>query len=172
MAIKHAFTSPKADGADTTLVRPANWNADHIGRGSMANMPDGASGLVLTAQGAGVDPVYAAGGGGGPRNKGRIWIAHGDNIITLPNAHPDANYHAFCNIYLPAMGGITTRGPTHTNPMTITTIAESGTRLKVRLHGGYGFTSCGYITAVVGTTERFDDVANTHTARAVGRAHV
>jgi len=50
MAIKHAFTSPKADGADTTLVRPVDWNADHVGRGSMANMPDGTSGLVLTAQ--------------------------------------------------------------------------------------------------------------------------
>ena len=59
MAIKHAFTSSKADGADTTLVRPANWNADHVGRGSMANMPDGTSGLVLTAQGVGVDPAYA-----------------------------------------------------------------------------------------------------------------
>ena len=31
---------------------------------------------------------------------------------------------------------------------------------------GYGFTSCGYTTANVGTTERFDDVANTQTARA------
>ena len=70
MAIKHAFTSPKADGADTTLVRPANWNADHIGRGSMANMPDGTSGLVLTAQGVGVDPAYAAGGGGGQETEG------------------------------------------------------------------------------------------------------
>jgi hypothetical protein len=30
---------------------------------------------------------------------------------------------------------------------------------------GYGFTSCGYITGNLGTTERFDDVANTHTAR-------
>jgi len=59
MAIKHAFTSPKADGADTTLVRPVDWNADHIGRGSMANMPDGTSGLVFTAQGVGVDPAYA-----------------------------------------------------------------------------------------------------------------
>ena len=29
----------------------------------MPRMPDGASGLVLTAQGAGVDPAYAAGGG-------------------------------------------------------------------------------------------------------------
>jgi len=31
MAIKHAFTSAKDDGADTTLVRPSNWNADHTG---------------------------------------------------------------------------------------------------------------------------------------------
>lgn len=30
MALRHAFTSPKADGGDTTLVRPSNWNADHV----------------------------------------------------------------------------------------------------------------------------------------------
>jgi len=30
MAIKHAFVSPKSDGADDTLVRPSNWNADHV----------------------------------------------------------------------------------------------------------------------------------------------
>lgn len=29
MAIKHPFTSAKADGGDTTLVQPSNWNADH-----------------------------------------------------------------------------------------------------------------------------------------------
>ena len=29
MSIKHAFVSAKADGADTTLVRPSNWNAAH-----------------------------------------------------------------------------------------------------------------------------------------------
>ena len=67
MAIKHAFTSSKADGSDATIVRPIDWNADHVGRGSMANMPDGTSGLVLTAQGAGVDPAYVAGGGGGSK---------------------------------------------------------------------------------------------------------
>ncbi len=31
MPIKHTFTSPKSDGADTTLVRPSDWNADHSG---------------------------------------------------------------------------------------------------------------------------------------------
>lgn len=29
MPIKHAFTSAKSDGADATLVRASNWNADH-----------------------------------------------------------------------------------------------------------------------------------------------
>ena len=29
MSIKHAFESAKADGADATLVRPSNWNAEH-----------------------------------------------------------------------------------------------------------------------------------------------
>lgn len=29
MPIKHAFTNPKADGADATIARPSDWNADH-----------------------------------------------------------------------------------------------------------------------------------------------
>lgn len=29
VAVKHTFVSSVADGADTTLVRPSNWNADH-----------------------------------------------------------------------------------------------------------------------------------------------
>lgn len=29
MAVKHAFTSAVADGADNTLVQPSDWNADH-----------------------------------------------------------------------------------------------------------------------------------------------
>lgn len=29
MAIKHAFTSGKSDGADATLVKPSDWNAGH-----------------------------------------------------------------------------------------------------------------------------------------------
>jgi hypothetical protein len=36
MTITHLFSSAKADSADTTLVRPSNWNADHkIGDGTM-----------------------------------------------------------------------------------------------------------------------------------------
>ncbi len=31
MAVKHAFTNPKSDGADTTVTRPSDWNAEHVG---------------------------------------------------------------------------------------------------------------------------------------------
>ena len=30
MSIKHAFTNPKSDGADATITRPSDWNADHV----------------------------------------------------------------------------------------------------------------------------------------------
>lgn len=30
LSFKHAFTSAKSDGADTTLVQPSNWNAEHV----------------------------------------------------------------------------------------------------------------------------------------------
>lgn len=29
ISLKHAFTSAKVDGGDTTVVRPSNWNAEH-----------------------------------------------------------------------------------------------------------------------------------------------
>lgn len=30
VSLKHAFTSGKSDGGDTTVVRPSNWNAEHV----------------------------------------------------------------------------------------------------------------------------------------------
>jgi hypothetical protein len=29
ISLKHAFTSAKPDGPDSTLVRPSDWNAEH-----------------------------------------------------------------------------------------------------------------------------------------------
>ena len=29
-SVTHAFVSAKSDDADTTLVRPTNWNAEHV----------------------------------------------------------------------------------------------------------------------------------------------
>lgn len=51
--IVHAFTSAKSDGADTTLVRPSNWNAEHvIGDGTVDF--DIASGVIVWDFGANV----------------------------------------------------------------------------------------------------------------------
>lgn len=30
MAVTHSFVSAKSDGGDATLVKPSNWNADHV----------------------------------------------------------------------------------------------------------------------------------------------
>lgn len=30
VSLKHAFTNPKSDGGDTTIVRPSNWNEEHV----------------------------------------------------------------------------------------------------------------------------------------------
>lgn len=30
ISLKHAFTSAKSDGGDTTIVRPSNWNEEHV----------------------------------------------------------------------------------------------------------------------------------------------
>src|SRR3990167_3314272 len=49
MALTHAFVSAKADGADATLVRPSDWNADHTGTLGIAN---GGTGQVLVDPGA------------------------------------------------------------------------------------------------------------------------
>lgn len=41
VSVKHAFTNPKSDGGDTTVVRPSDWNADHT-------VPVGANGDIST----------------------------------------------------------------------------------------------------------------------------
>lgn len=60
-AIKHAFTSAKADGTDATVVRPSNWNADHILDDKIityAKIQDvSANDKLLGRQSGGVGPV-------------------------------------------------------------------------------------------------------------------
>jgi len=40
MTIKHLFVNPKSDGADATITRPSDWNADHVIDGSVI-LPQG-----------------------------------------------------------------------------------------------------------------------------------
>jgi len=55
VSLKHAFSSGKLDGADTSLVQPSNWNAEHtltIGTGKIlgrAASGDGAAQEVAVA---------------------------------------------------------------------------------------------------------------------------
>lgn len=30
ISLKHAFNNPKSDGGDASVVRPSNWNAEHV----------------------------------------------------------------------------------------------------------------------------------------------
>jgi microcystin-dependent protein len=46
ISLKHLFTSPKADGADVTRVKPSDWNAEHallISSGTVLGRPAGAT---------------------------------------------------------------------------------------------------------------------------------
>ena len=38
MAITHPYVSTVADGGDTDLVQPSNWNADHTGTWDAADL--------------------------------------------------------------------------------------------------------------------------------------
>ncbi len=122
-------------------------------------------------------------------NKGRRWIQHGNNHIVLTNNPTITNFQITATIHLPtlATGDRTIRGPQHSSPtppvtprfsagspISITTRAT--TRLDgiggtfftalIRLNGGFGFTNGGFDGASLsGSVERYDDVANSQTAR-------
>ena len=61
MPIKHAFTSVKGDGADTTLVRPVDWNADHIGIITKALSADLSNSTTTFAKVTNLDQVVGVG---------------------------------------------------------------------------------------------------------------
>jgi hypothetical protein len=59
VTVKHPFVSAVADSADTSLVRPSNWNADHtiIGLGTAAELNAGVANGVATLDAGGKVPV-------------------------------------------------------------------------------------------------------------------
>ena len=58
LTITHTFVSSKADGTDTTVVRPSDWNADH----TLTGFPDDAT-LYLDGTGSFSTPPGSGGGG-------------------------------------------------------------------------------------------------------------
>jgi hypothetical protein len=92
VSLKHAFTSPKTDGADATLVQPSNWNAEHtlelatnrlLGRTTagtgVAEEISVAGGLTLSGG------VLTATGGGGPILESQIVVSQDYTISSNTN---------------------------------------------------------------------------------------
>lgn len=71
VTIKHAFVSPKADGPDDTLVRPSDWNDDHVVVGGIGvtgstgptgpTGPSGSTGAGVTGPTGTTGPTGATG---------------------------------------------------------------------------------------------------------------
>ena len=59
VTVKHPFVSTVPDSADTSLVRPSNWNADHtiVGLGTAAEKDAGVANGVATLDGGGTVPL-------------------------------------------------------------------------------------------------------------------
>lgn len=81
MAVTHAFTSAKADGGDTTLVQPSNWNANH----TITSVP--ASGVISTtdATAASSKTVGSIVAAGGIAASGALWC---DTIVSAGTGTP------------------------------------------------------------------------------------
>jgi hypothetical protein len=59
VTVKHPFVSAVVDSADTSLVRPSNWNADHtiVGLGTAAELNAGVANGVATLDAGGTVPL-------------------------------------------------------------------------------------------------------------------
>lgn len=79
MPITHAFVSPKTDSTDTSIVRPVNWNADHV------------ADIDLETEVSGVLPVD---NGGMPEatTKGSIPVWNGSTYVVLSPPSEDGLY--------------------------------------------------------------------------------
>lgn len=60
-SIKHKFVSPKPDGAETDLVRPSDWNAEHAfeltGSGAVARLGAGTGPAAFVPFGTGANEI-------------------------------------------------------------------------------------------------------------------
>lgn len=111
-------------------------------------------------------------------NKGKQWIQHGDNVITLRNAQLDNNFRVKSTIFLPLgatdIGSpITYRGVSHAgsakaNSMAIVARPDTTTTVKVRLEGGFGYVGLGFIVGISSSSQRFDDIVDTQTTLTTG----
>jgi hypothetical protein len=90
MPVKHAFTSAKSDGGDSTLVRPSNWNADHTGAFDVFNVKDPAYGALGNGSNDDTAEIQAAiaacnsAGGGTVYFPPGVYVVSGAVALTYP----------------------------------------------------------------------------------------
>ena len=128
MGIKHAFTSPKSDPADATLVRPTNWNADHTVAGNTiaiggSNLVSG-TGNPEGSVAATVGSIFMRSDGGGPASTLYVKTTGSGSTgwsvvsVTPGAAPPTGNLQAAINAAT-AGGTVDATGGTYTGPVTI-----------------------------------------------------
>lgn len=76
----HAELTDVTENQHHARQHALNAGADHTGRAALSQMPDGTLSYVLTGQGAGVDPAYAAAAGGGSKV---VWKEPSERALSL-----------------------------------------------------------------------------------------
>ena len=91
--ISHVFQSTIADGADTTLVRPSNWNADHTITGTIAPATSDIAALGSTS--LMWSDLFLASGAVTNYANGNVTVTHSSTVLTQTGAYKaDSLYDA------------------------------------------------------------------------------
>lgn len=161
ISVKHPFTSPKADGTDSTLVQPSNWNAEHtitlaagkvLGRdtsaaGAMQELPlafDSSGNATVSATGSFTPPVGTTGQRPATPATGMM------RYNTSTTAFEGYNGSAWGNL-TPASAAVASIsfGSTGLTPNTATTGAVSVAGTLAVANGGTGLASAGALGNVL-----------------------
>jgi len=155
-----AATALEAAHADSATLADTATNALAVG-GFTASQAQAPNRAVVSSANGDIDGWVGV-------SRGVAWVGHGENVITFNPALASGAYFPVAAILHDPLRNA--RNPLNNAPFTVTARMESASRMIVSLAGGFGFSTCGFTASVQGTTERFDDVANTHTARTAATA--
>jgi len=90
-SLKHAFQSTKPDGADTSVVRPSDWNAEHQLSGSLPVTNGGTGTSTAFAAGS----VVISGSGGTYTEDSGLYYSAGSKSLGVGTTTPGQTIEAF-----------------------------------------------------------------------------
>ena len=85
LTVKHAFVSAKADGGDTSVVRPSDWNANHTFTGTLDPVNGGTGSSAVMTQGS---VVFAGPGGAYAQDNDNLFFDDTNNRLGIGTATP------------------------------------------------------------------------------------